>query len=867
MQNAWQAVDKGYMNKDQNLKEILEQILFPYVQKPMRYVGNELHCIKKDLSQVLLHGVLCFPEIYEIGMSHYGSQILYNLVNEHEFWALSRCYHPWSDAEQILREKEIPLYSLEYYIPLSQTDWLGFSIQYELQYTNIINMLNLAGIPHFRAERQEDFPIIIAGGPCVGNPEPLADFFDAFVIGDGEEVIITICDILEQMKKRNGKKRELLEQLATIDSIYIPEFNRSTKKGRFLVPNLSNPVKSAKIKELTFDCYPVKSLVPLMEVIHQRIAIEVMRGCTRGCRFCSAGYYYRPVRERPITDIVNHIEQSINHTGLKDVSLLSLSTTDYSCFNFLIYELSKIREKFPLGLSLPSTRVDSLTEDQVKNLHNLSPSTSFTLAPEAGSQRMRNVINKDFNENTIIKIVDILLHNNIQTLKLYFMVGLPTESDDDIEAIIILVEKIVHLVRKHSRKRVVHVSLSPFSPKAHTPFQWEKFDQPTVLIEKCKKIKRCLRNLKNVKVAYRDPEMACLETILARGDRRLSKVIVKAWQHGALFDGWDDKFNYQIWVEAARVCDISFLPYIQEIDENQELPWQNIDIGLDKNFLSNERVKARKGENTSNCRNYPCNSCGICYQGLENVFQDKNEDLKGDGGSVKFSRKLNQGMKVQKYFYRIEYAKGSETRFMGHRDIVNSFHRAFKAAKVPVIYSQGFHPHPRIAFGPPLPVGIMGKSEFFDIQTYQKSVIIHQLLKPWLPKGLLVIDSQPIERNMKSLNADIIAGKYTFLPVCSYPDKYLFEILESAMNKQEIIINYEKKSKQVKKDIKPLIFSAEVKEANNSLHIEAILSMAPTATCKPKDFIQGLFPEKSVAEFLITRIVCYRNNDKQLIAL
>ena len=552
------------------LMEIINTRFLPFVAKPMRYTGAELNIIRKDPGDIKLHGVLCFPDLYDLGMSHFGLQILYHLVNKRQSWALSRCFHPWTDGEALMRELKIPLYTLEYFTPVRDADWIGFSVQYELQYTNIINMIDLAGLNVFSSQRGEQDPLIVAGGPCVGNPEPLSPFIDVFAIGDGEETVISLCEILEQEKKKNSSRAEKLLALSRVPGIYIPSLHKAETRNRFIVAQ--GKITAAKIPQLKSENYPERPLVPLIQAVHSRLAVEVMRGCTRGCRFCAAGYYYRPVRERNSGEIHSQIRRGVEATGWRDVGLLSLSTADYSCLSGLLEAVYDLKRRFKVSMALPSTRIDSLTPEQFVLLGKVSSSSSLTIAPEAGSARLRSVINKKFTDEEIYATVKKLLTGNIQTLKLYFMIGLPTEDSEDIEAIIQMVYNIAGLVRARSKRRMVHVSISPFSPKPHTPFGWEQMEPVDSLKQKSIYIKRSLWNVKNVKVSYRDPAITLLETVMARGDRSVGGLIYGAWRKGARFDGWEECFDIDRWYQAASELNLETGNYTDEIPEEQIAP-------------------------------------------------------------------------------------------------------------------------------------------------------------------------------------------------------------------------------------------------------------------------------------------------------
>lgn len=854
-----------------DFRTTIDNKLLPFVQKAIRYVGNELHSIKKDLSKVSLHGVLCFPEIYDIGMSHYGSQILYHIINSHEQWALSRCYHPWIDAEEIMRQKGIPLYSLEYFMPLIEADWLGFSIQYELQYTNLINMLDLAGIEKYSTDRTEKDPFILAGGPCMGNIEPMADFLDVCVIGDGEEVLVEICSVLEKSKQNGINRKHTLDELAEIEGVYVPQNTSVTKKGIFLIPESGNDKKQVparKVKKLSDDHYPIKPMVPLIETVHHRFAVEVMRGCTRGCRFCAAGMFYRPVRERSVSSIVNQIKKGLDASGWKDVGLLSLSTADYSCFGSLAYNLGQELKNRYVKVSLPSTRIDALSDDELKAMNTLFPAKTFTIAPEAGSQRLRNSINKDFSEDTILDMVHTLLENNIQTIKLYFMIGLPGETDDDIDAIIKLVSKISAIVREKAKRRSINVSVSPFSPKAHTPFQWDAMEDSLSLMNKGRKIKYELKYRKNVSVSYRDPGMTFLESVFARGDRSLSAVVFNAWKRGARFDGWDEHFDLERWKDAAKDSNISLDLFTQKISEEQILPWSYIDVGVTDEFLLRERKKAISEQVSADCRNDVCINCGACGQVKPDYVTSLPMNIpKTEEISLQKSKKPEKEVETITFFYRVEYFKNRDMRFLSHRNIVNMFHRALQTAKIPVAYSQGFHPQPRIAFGPPLAVGVMGEKELFDIRTTEPIPLDYSAINALLPNGLKITSMVHYEKKQDSISASIAAALYTFIPVFDINHEQLEHVIHNKMKQTTLAVSVEKKGKLSQKDIKPLIHELSVNRENDTFKIEVVLSALPKQTCRPLDFIRCFFPQKELSDFIMTRVSCLKKNNNKLVRI
>jgi radical SAM family uncharacterized protein/radical SAM-linked protein len=843
------------------LKVKIESKLLPFAEKPIRYTGGELNCIRKDLSKVALHGVFCFPDLYDIGMSHFGIQILYNIVNKNETWALSRAFMPWTDAEHIMRQEQIPLFTLEYMTSIREADWIGYTVQYELQYTNIVNMLDLGGIPIYQKDRSESDPIVIAGGPCVSNPEPIASFIDAFAIGDGEDVIITICEILETGKKCGWTRKQKLEKLSTLPGVYVPSEFESQRNGDFVVPNTSGTIQASKIAELKNSSYPDSPLVPLMEVVHHRLAIEVMRGCTRGCRFCSAGMNYRPVRERQSEEIYSTIKTGVENTGWREIGLLSLSTADYTCLTNLLDASANLKDNYHIQLSLPSTRIDALTEEQLSLLHSVSPISSITIAPEAGSDRLRKVINKDFTDESILATVDKLLKNNVQTLKLYFMIGLPTETQADIDAMIQLITVIAGKVRSVSGRRMVNVAISPFSPKANTPFQREMMEPVNLLIEKSKFIKQSLKHLKNVKVSYRNPDITFLETIMARGDRAVGELIYETWKKGAKFDGWDEHFNLARWTNTANEMNFNLSAYVNTISAEQILPWMHISIGVTQDFLNKEREKAYAGLVTVDCRTGQCTVCGACDNKAKTHFSVEQKNRQSHQSTL--ISKVSNEIKAS-YHYRVYFQKREQIRFLGHLDMVEIFHRALSIAQIPVSYSNGFNPHPKVSFGPPLPLGVAGYKEAFDIVTLSALTSSLTSINKWLPDGIEILHHNAIDSKTESLNASIKAAKYVFRPFGHLQLTALHEKLKEISDKESIILEYEKNGKFVSKDVRKGISSLTL---NNDGDFVAELCFQNPVSCKPSELLRLLSKEYTIHDFMVKRVSCFTLNNGRFLEI
>lgn len=839
-----------------DIKQRLQTEFLPFVQKPMQYAGGEINSVRKDLTTVSLHGVLCFPETYEIGMSHYGGQILYHIVNKRPEWALSRCYHPWTDAESLMRAKAIPLFSLEYLEPVRNADWIGFSVNYELQYTNLVNMLDLAGIPVCSKDRTAGFPFVIAGGSVMGNPEPLADFVDAIVIGDGEEAIVSVCAALQEAKRCGAAKPDILATLSSISGLFVPALRPATAVGAFVASgSAAAPVVAAKIDVLSDESYPVRPIVPLVNVVHHRLVVEVLRGCTRGCRFCSAGFYYRPVRERSPQSILGQAQAGIAATGFRDIGLLSLSTADYSALTPLLRDAAGFAAREHVSLSLPSTRIDALDKDDLDAMQAIAPFSSFTLAPEAGSQRLRNVINKGFSDEQILATVSTLLSRGVQTIKLYFMIGLPTETDEDIMGIVTLAENIAELAWRKSHRVAVNVALSPFSPKPHTPFQWDAMDSMESLLAKSKRIKSALSSKRNIKTSYRDPAMAFLESVLARGDRKLGACILAAWKSGGHFDGWDEHFDLGRWKAAAKTCGIRLETYAEAIPFSQPLPWSEISTGVSQTFLRLEREKAAAGEITTDCRDGNCTGCGVCKdaacRAAQRVFApSSNSDIT----SVKQPPRQAEERRT----YRLIYKKDSSTRFLGHLDMMNVLLRALRTARVPLAFSAGCRPHPLVSFGPPLSLGIAARAELLDVTVNGVLGEAVAEINRCLPLGLAVLDAKELPAGGASLNEDIRAGHYLFEPCSDAVSSDVFaDVIASFLAMQKVEIDVTKNGATRKKDIRPLVHTlAMCEDPANSF--EAVLSMESGNTCKAFELLAALFPGKSCWDFLVTRLECLK---------
>lgn len=607
--------EKGYTDLNDKIETVLMR-----VNRPAEYMGGELHMRDRDPLRSELNFGFCFPDTYEIGMSYLGLQIIYHVLNEQPGVYCQRMFAPADDMEQIMRSEDIPLFTLEKKQPAAQMDVLGFTLQYELSFTNILNMLDLAGIPLLSEERGEDWPVIAAGGNCSFNPEPLADIIDFFMLGDGEDVLAEVSAVIKAAKAEKLPKSLLLERLAGIGGVYVPSLYRPEydSEGRMTGHSrLSQAAPDKVVKRIVMDLdnvsYPLKPLVPFTEVVHDRSVIELFRGCTRGCRFCQAGIICRPVRERSRKVVVDHARRQLENTGYDEVSLLSLSTSDYSEIEPLVTDLMATCASREAGLSLPSLRLDSFSSRILQEIQEYRK-TGLTFAPEAGTQRLRNIINKSITDDHINAAAERVIELGYNNIKLYFMIGLPGETDEDLDGIVDIARRIVYMARQSGANMGrfnVTASVSNFVPKAQTPFQWVAQDTPEEFDRKHKYLMEHFRKVKCANLQYHGTETSFLEAVFARGDRRVGRALVRAFELGCRFDGWSEHFDYSKWLQAFRETDIVPEFYTQRVRETDEyLPWDIIDCGVTKKYLRMEHDKAFEEAVTLDCRQ-GCTGCGI----------------------------------------------------------------------------------------------------------------------------------------------------------------------------------------------------------------------------------------------------------------
>ncbi len=603
------------------LKDKIEKLLLQ-VRTPSRYIGGELNSVVKDKSKVDLRFAFCFPDTYEIGMSHLGMKILYSLTNSRENYWCERVFAPDVDFEELMRKNDIPLYGLESLEPIKDFDFIGFTIQYEMCYTNILNMLDLAGVPVKACDRTALAPIVVAGGPCVCNPEPLVDFIDIFIIGEGEEVNLELMDLYAKMKKNGASKQEFLEAAAEIDGIYVPSlydvsYNEDGTVKTFTPDNAhAKPVVRKRIiKDFDKVFYPDSFVVPYSEIVHDRAIVEVLRGCIRGCRFCQAGYIYRPFREKTTGTICKETKSLCESTGYEEVSLSSLSTSDFSDIENMLVKLSDYTEEEKINLSLPSMRIDRFSKELMEQIQKVRKS-GLTFAPEAGTQRLRDVINKNITEEEIFRACKLAFDGGYTSVKLYFMLGLPTETDDDVRGIADLAERIVDFYyenpnRPKGKNIQISISCATFVPKPFTPFEFEPQASEEEIKHKQEVLLSSVRSRKRIDVSWSKYRVSVLEAVLAKGDRRLCNVIYDAWQSGCKFDSWDEHYRYDLWKRALEKNGLDTDFYACRKREYEELfPWDHLDYYVSKEFLVRENKTAHNAVTTPNCRD-KCSGCGV----------------------------------------------------------------------------------------------------------------------------------------------------------------------------------------------------------------------------------------------------------------
>lgn len=845
------------MNNNASPTSIKEWL--PLVRKPGRYIGGEVNSITKDLSTVRLKFGMAFPDAYEVGMSHLGIQILYQILNARQDVACERVFAPWLDMEALLREKGIRLSTLESGIALDKLDILGFSLQYELSYTNVLNMLELGGITLDSASRRKDEPFIIGGGPVAYNPEPVADFFDAFLLGDGEDAVLEISDAVIQGRAKSEDRIDILRRLSKIDGVYVPSFfdvsynADGTVKKIVALAQGSAKIKKRVVPDINDVALPLRPVVPNVETIHDRVTVEITRGCTRGCRFCQAGMIYRPVRERRPENVVKIVRGALANTGYDEVSLLSLSAGDYTLIEDLLAVLMGRFVEGNVALSLPSLRVGTLSATLAGEIKKVRK-TGFTLAPEAGSERMRTLINKGIKEEDLLKAANAIFTLGWRALKLYFMIGLPGETDDDVAEIARLADcvKKVGKLACGGRAPQINVGLSTFIPKPFTPFQWE----PQITLDECLKKHAAVRKrLSALKLGFKwhEPEMSVMEGVFSRGDRRLGRVILSAFKKGCRFDGWGEEFKFGLWQSAFKEAGMDPAFYTHRRRPLEEVfPWDHLDPGVTKPFLYGEWKRAVELSNTPDCKVDRCGACGVCdHKVIKNIVAADSGFLKDMAAETMRQGQVSadgKRFKTPSVRMRLRFSKTAEARFLSHLELVSAVTRALRRANIPVKYSEGFHPLPKLSFSQPLPVGMESLDEYMDIEVEDtggamKPDELMERLNKTAPMGLRFLAAQTLSLQQGPASAIIKSEEYLIflengpLGLKISPEN-MDGILRDFHGKASVIVRIVKEKRTDEVDIKPLVGGLALAEGGA---LRLILRKGESKNIRPHDVLAGLF--------------------------
>ena len=802
-----------------NLTRVLEDEILPLVEKPSRYLGNEVNATVKDPADVEIRMALCFPDLYDLGLGNLGVHILYSCVNALPWASCERAYAPGVDMERELRARDLPLFALESKDSLGEFDGIGFTLQSELTYTNILNVIDLAGMPLRTEDREEHHPITFAGGPAVFNPEPIAPFIDFFVIGDGEDAIVEIAHVMRATKGQSRAAR--LEALSKLEGIYVPALYpfETLPNGQILPVEGTPRIRKRLTRDLDGATFPTDYIVPFTQQVHDRISLEVLRGCTQGCRFCQAGMVTRPVRERTLERVDQLLQETLASTGYEEVSLVSLSTCDYSRVRQLVENtVERVRDDH-VAVSLPSLRLDSFSVDLADMVAGVRR-TGLTVAPEAASPRLRSVINQWIPDEDLLRMADRAFQLQWSHIKLYFLIGLPTERDDDIRAIADLAHRTVDVGRQHNRSARVNLGVSTFVPKPFTPFQWAQQLPYDEVVRRQDVLAGALRD-RAVKFGRHEPEETFLEGLVSRADRRVADVIELAFRKGCRFEAWSEHLDFKTWMEAVAETGYDVEDAIRERDPDERLPWDHIDVLIPKSWFKADWQRAMELQHAQDCRHKRCHKCGVIDEERELCASMLRDNIEGRKKEKAWVRKEQEPTEPKVAVQRLRFRIGrtGNARFLSHLESMTAWIRALRRVGAPLAYSQGFHPHPKLAFSTAMPLGQESLGDYMDISLTERVDLgdLMGRLATTVPEGFQVLDGQEIPSKAMALMAANAGGIFRI----AFPHEdagTLAAKVQEIANAETIVIQRKGKQRRGRRrrikvmnelDIRPMIDSIE----------------------------------------------------------